>query len=195
MLAKMEMMGGTSSSCSPSIVTYNCVLNVLASSKNDDSGARAEAILDRIEAADIVSYNTVVKAWANSNCDDKAMKAQHVLKKMSDESDVPKPDIFTFNSVLNACASSTADQVAAFQIAMETFQMLKQSKHVEPNDYTYGTLLKACATLLPIGEERSTLTAQIFSECERSGCLSDPVLRMLRSSLTEDEYVHIVGLE
>ena len=96
---------------------------------------------------------------------------------------------------MNACASSTTDHVGAFQIAMETFQLMKQSKHVRPNEFTYSTLLKACATLLPIGEERTTLTAQIYSECERNGCLSDPVLRMLRSSLSEDEFVHIVGLE
>lgn len=191
-LARMETNGGRRI---PSIVTYNCVLNVLASSKSNDSGARAEAILGRMDVADAVSYNTVVKAWANSGCGDKAMKARRILNKMMEEADVPMPDIYTFNSVLNACASSTADHVRAFEIAMETFQLMKQFKHVRPNAFTYGTLLKACATLLPVGEERTTLTAQIYSECERNGCLSDPVLRMLQSSLSEDEFVHMVGLE
>ena len=191
-LAKMETGGD---SRSPSIVTYNCVLNVLASSKLSDSGARAQAILDRMDVADVVSYNTVVKAWANSGCGDKAMKARCILNKMMEEADVPNPDIFTFNSVLNACASSAADHVRAFEIAMETFQLMKQSKQVQPNEFTFGTLLKACATLLPIGEERTNLTAKIYTECERNGCSSDPVLRMLRSSLSEDEFVHIVGLE
>jgi hypothetical protein len=143
--------------------------------------------------ADVVSYNTAIKAWANGICDDKAEKAHGILTQMTEDPDKPNPDIFTYNSVLNACAASTADHVGAFHIAMETFQMLKQSTRAKPNKYTYGTLLKACATLLPIGEERSTLTAQIFSECERNGCLSDPVVRMLRSSLSEEEFVHIVG--
>ena len=156
--------------------------------------AVAQAILDRMETADAVSYNTVIKAWANDGiCDDKAEKAYRILTQMTEDTDTPNPDIFTYNSVLNACASSTADRVGAFHVAMETFQMLKQSTHVKPNQYTYGTLLKACATLLPIGEERSALTAQIFTECERNGCLSDPVLRMLRSSLSEEEFVHVVG--
>ena len=191
-LAKMETEDGIQS---PSIITYNCVLNVLASSKWNDCGSRAEAILDRMEVTDVVSYNTVIKAWANSGAEDKAAKAQDILKQMMEEPNMPNPDTFTFNSVLNACASSTADHVRAFQVAMETFQMMKQSEDTRPNEFTYGTLLKACATLLPIGEERTTLTEQIYSECERNGCLSDPVSRMLRSSLSEDEFAHIVGLE
>ena len=141
----------------------------------------------------MVSYNTVIKAWANDICDDKAEKAHDILTQMTKDTEKPSPDIFTYNSVLNACASSTAYHVGAFHTAVATFQMLKQSAHAKPNKYTYGTLLKACATLLPIGEERSALTAQIFSECERNGCLSDPVLRMLRSSLSEEEFVNIVG--
>lgn len=188
-LRRMEERG----CISPSAVTYNCVLNALATSGKGDSAPRAEAILDRMEGSDTISYNTAIKAWALSSCDDKAVRAQSILERMHENNNCPSPDLVTYNTVLNACASSNENHVEAFQIAMCTFSSLQQSQHLRPNEYTYGTLLKACATLLPPGQERVGLVEQIFQDCCDSNCLNEPVLRMLRSSMADEDYAHILG--
>eukprot|EP00957_Ditylum_brightwellii_P201561 15326235-Ditylum_brightwellii.AAC.1 len=73
----------------------------------------------------IVGYNTVINAWAASTYPQKALEARRLLEEMinainsqynkSDDHDdaegksfgLIKPDIVTYNTVLNACASST----------------------------------------------------------------------------------------
>ena len=188
-LNRMEGLGSTK----PSVVTYNCILNALATSDDADSASRAEAILNRMEGADIISFNTAIKAWARSPSSDKAARARDILDRMLESKSRPNPDLVTFNTVLNACAASNESRVEAFQIAMDTFGVLQRSKHLRPNEYTYGTLIKACATLLPQGQERVELVEQLYKRCCDNDCLSEPVVRILRSSLSEDDYVHILG--
>lgn len=189
----------------PNIVTYNAVLNAFASCRDNDAPIRAEALLRRMEimaqskqhgkaaVPDATSYNTVINAWARSGRTDKAKRALFLLSKMDGQyhrgSKRPKSDIISFNSVLNACATTPSAhkhsgeeniQLDAFRIAMRILGEMKSSQRIQPNHVTYGTLIKACATLLPIGEERTTLLGRVFQECSREGHLSDSVIRSLR---------------
>lgn len=65
---------------------------------------------------------------------------------------------------------------------------------MNPDSYTYTILLSVCANLLP-REDQATRFAHaraFFERCRDAGYVNDYVLRKLRQTVTEDEYLSLV---
>lgn len=65
---------------------------------------------------------------------------------------------------------------------------------MQPDSYTYTILLSVCANLLP-REDSATRYAHaraFFESCRDAGYVNDYVLRKLRQTVTDDEYLGLV---
>mmetsp|Transcript_26076 Transcript_26076/g.38518 ORF Transcript_26076/g.38518 Transcript_26076/m.38518 type:complete len:113 (+) Transcript_26076:1-339(+) len=66
---------------------------------------------------------------------------------------------------------------------------------MDPDAYTFTILLSVCSNLLP-KEDRELRFAHaksLFDKCCAAGYVNDYVLRKLRLTVTEDEYLSLVG--
>jgi len=65
---------------------------------------------------------------------------------------------------------------------------------MEPDSYTYTILLSVCANLLPRddGATRFAHARAFFESCRDAGYVNDYVLRKLRQTVSEDEYLGLV---
>jgi hypothetical protein len=104
-----------------------------------------------------------------------------------------KPDVIGFTSVLASCASEPKRQekIKAFHVALATFQQLENNaeEYGSPNHVTYGTMLKACARLLPNGSaERKKWNKYFFNKCIASGMVGGMVLGRVREAASKEEY-------
>jgi hypothetical protein len=199
----------------PDLVTYHIVLAALA--KTDDGlskdlvasrASQADALLRSIQKQykdgvllfrpDKILFNSAIGLWAKSYQSGAYRKARSLLDRQlhlyNEGCEECRPDVFGFTSVISSCASETGDfgeRQKAFNVALSTFQQLlaKSSDYGEPNHVTYGTMLKACARLLPQGcPERSRWTEKIFEDCIARGLVGDMVLSKLREATTNEEF-------
>ena len=97
---------------------------------------------------------------------------------------------------LQACAFTKIDEdrPEALQIAFRVFDWLSSQKDMHPDAYTYTILLSVCANLLP-REDTPTRYAHaraFFESCCEAGYVNDYVLRKLRQTVTEEEYLGLV---
>jgi hypothetical protein len=86
------------------------------------------------------------------------------------------------------------DRPEALQIAFRVFDWLSSQSDMEPDSYTYTILLSVCSNLLP-REDRTTRFSHakaFFDKCCDSGYVNDFVLRKLRQTVTEQEYLTLV---
>lgn len=68
---------------------------------------------------------------------------------------------------------------------------------MEPDAYTYTILLSVCSNLLP-REDRTTRYSHaksFFNKCCESGHVNDYVLRKLRQTVSEQEYLTLVDYQ
>merc|ERR1711935_759955 len=74
----------------------------------------------------------------------------------------------------------------AFLVAMSTFLTLEKSPSFgDPNHVTYGTMLKACARLLPHDSpERAKWTKHYFRNAKSAGMVGSMVLGRLKEACT-----------
>jgi hypothetical protein len=199
----------------PDLVTYHIVLGALA--KSEDGVAKhilasrastADDILRSIQKKhkdgalvfkpDAILFNSAIGLWAKSHQSGAFRKARSLLDRQlhlfNDGCKECQPDVFGFTSVISSCASEAggnAERQKAFNVAVSTFQQLqsRSSEYGEPNHVTYGTMLKACARLLPQGcSERSRWTEKIFEDCVSRGLVGDMVLSKLREATTNEEF-------
>jgi hypothetical protein len=191
----------------PDIVTYHIVLGALAKSGNAKAVApKAGAIIRSIEKQhkagtltwkpDTILFNSAIGLYAKSSTTKAYRKARSLLDRQlnmfHDGCEECRPDVVGFTSVISSCASDPGDRaekLKAFNVALSTYQQLVSGNFGEPNHVTYGTMLKACARLLPPGcPERSKWTKQIFEDCVTKGLVGDMVLGKLREAATNAEY-------
>jgi hypothetical protein len=108
-----------------------------------------------------------------------------------------KPNVHTANAVCNACAFTKMeeDRPEALQIAFRVFDWLSHQPDMEPDAYTYTILLSVCANLLPREDTatRFSHAKAFFDKCSKAGYVNDYVLRKLRQTVTEQEYLTLVG--
>lgn len=65
---------------------------------------------------------------------------------------------------------------------------------MKPDSYTYTILLSVCANLLPRedGATRFAHARSFFESCREAGYVNDFVLRKLRQTVSDDEYLVLV---
>ena len=100
--------------------------------------------------------------------------------------------------MLASCAAEcgNADEKRkAFNVALSTFQQLsaRQEEFGEPNHVTYGTMMKACARLLPHGDPlRKKWAKQLFEECASKGMVGGMVLSRLREATPNEVFYELL---
>jgi hypothetical protein len=190
---------------SPSIASYSAVIAAWAKSGDDDCGRKAERILKQAEhrfrahndlqlMPDTIMYNLVIDAHAKTSSSKGHLRARSVLDRQislyKSGNKKCKPDVYTFTSVLSSCASlggSKRTKLQAFEIAHSTFEEMSRS-NVVPNHVTYGTMLKACSRLLPLGKDRRKYTREYFRSACQDGCVGDMVMRRLQLAASPVQY-------
>jgi hypothetical protein len=81
----------------------------------------------------------------------------------------------------------TEERKKAFPVALSAYQQL--SRYVEPNHFTFGTMLKACARLLPEDDyERHQWAKKMFRQSVKAGCVGDMVVSLLREAVSPPIY-------
>ena len=97
---------------------------------------------------------------------------------------------------MQACAFSKnhEDREEALQIAFRVFDWLANQTDMCPDSYTYTILLSVCANLLPRedGPLRFAHARNFFESCRDAGYVNDYVLRKLRQTVSDEEYLVLV---
>ena len=148
---------------------------------------------------DEILFNSAMSCWSHCDTPGAYRKARSVLDRQlnlynSGKFPSCKPDVIGFTSVLSSCASepSPKERQKAFYVALATFQQLEKKSHIfgSPNHVTLGTMLKACARLLPNGSlERKKWTKYFFEQSKARGLVGGMVLSRVREAASSpDEY-------
>lgn len=139
-------------------------------------------------------------AWARSQTNGKAERAQTLLRQMNQmylagDSNV-KPNVVAYNAVMNACAWTDGDvseKNRAMDIAHHVMKELESSSLGRPDQVTYGTFLKVCATQMADCDSRRTIVEMLFRKCCKDGQVGHMVLTQLQQLVTDVKYEQITG--
>jgi len=95
-----------------------------------------------------------------------------------------EPELETYNTLLNACATTLAvsemGSKKALVIAIELFRILRSGDSFTPNSTTYSTLFKICDRLIKDPEEKKQTIEKTFEKCCMNGQVDRGVLNTLR---------------
>lgn len=162
----------------PNARTYSTVMDCWARSSHDDRATIVHDLLRQMERCynttgddtmrpNVVSYSVAIHSYANSKDPHKAERAYQILKHMW-----VAPTLVTFNSVLNCCAaSSSTDSKRIQEIVDSVYQSILDSDQ-RPDEFTYGTMLKACANVFLGDPETPQRVQRIFEDACQAGCVS-----------------------
>jgi hypothetical protein len=195
----------------PDAYTFNTVINAWAKSGEPGSASRAEHLLSVMEERSMMgnskikpntrTFTSVIDAWAKSGERGAAHRAESLLKKMralheAGYGDI-EPNAHTYNAVINACAFSKYedDFTDAIRIAFSVFEEFSALPTTKPDAYTYASLLSVCSNILPRHDQqrRFACAKLLFERCRDSGHVNEFVLRKLRQTVTEKEYIYFVA--
>ena len=199
----------------PNKTTYCSVLHALAKCGTRDAVLKSLQILktvnDKLDRAvlvdgmstkdaaneflpDSVCYNRVIDALAKSRIPDAHHKAKQTLEHMKRLG--VTPDIFTYSSVLSACAFATGSvktKRKAFNMGMELMEELQiHPEYGVANQVTYGTMIRACENLLPEGNERDWYVSKIVHKCREEKLVNDRIMRQVKRAASKELYKNIL---
>jgi len=198
-LNDLSSAGGKWVELTPDIVIYCAVLDAIARTRMEGGAACALTILREVEEfyaatgddlcrPNVRFYTAVMFVLANCRKEGNVQEAQGILMKMEQNYEETRdpdslPNSFTYNYAIN-CAANTLGTLEvkseAFKVALKAFQSLRKSTIDTPNSYTYAFFLKACNSLLPLGDMRYNVIERTMNECIEDGMLNDEVLNWLR---------------
>ena len=132
----------------PNEVSYSTLLDAWAKSNHPHAADKAQAILDHMRTSpyikpNVISYTTVVKAYAKQG---RAEEAEALLEDMLTQEGAPKPDVYTFSSVLHAWSKSQCPRAAErAEAILVQLHNLYSRKVIDrpPNVFCYSNVL-AC---------------------------------------------------
>jgi hypothetical protein len=196
----------------PDTYTYNTLINALAKCGDGASANRAQEILaimeekylagDKSYKLNTRSHTSVIDAWAKSGEAGAALMAEAILENLkrmyaeTGDNDI-KPNVYTANAVMNACAFTKHDEDRdeALSMAFRTFEWLDNQRDIKPDAYTFTIMLSVCANLIPKEESmtRYQYAEMLFHKCCDSGHVNDHVLWKLKLTISENEYYNLVG--
>lgn len=201
-LIDLSDRGGKWDTLRPDAVIYSAVLDAIGKSRMEGGADIALEILSEVESIyeetydelcrpSVRLYTAVIFVLSQCREDGNAQKAYEILAQMErrykesgDESVLPNS--FTYNYAIN-CAANTLGtlekKTPAFKVALHAFQSLRKSPFDKPNSFSYAFMIKACNSLLPLGDVRYKIVTQAFKECCDAGMLSNEVLKWLKSGV------------
>lgn len=211
-LSFMELLGESDPAVAPDSASYNIVMNTYSRSQDvRTAAAKADTFLRHVMDVykqqqskdevkpDIILFNTAMGLWAKAGSTGSYRKARSILDRQlalsQDCGTVQPPDVFGWTSVLSSCAAEPGhaeERSKAFQVAVSTYRQL-QKLNVDANHVTYGTMLKACARLLPIKSQlRHKWVRTVFADAVSAGSVGDMVVSKLREAAPPDLYKELM---
>jgi len=194
----------------PNLVTYNTVIKAMRNGNRDEGAVFAENILSRLECLgkddpdllpDNYSYTSVITAYGRSNSPKKAEKALEIIQRMIEaQENSNKAAVITthtFNAALNSCAfvdGSVEEKARAFEIATVLDGLRVKSGELADSTW-YGTMLRACSTLIPPSEYRENLVDLFFQEACEKGCVGRLVLQQLKFAAHREQQIRLLKKE
>ena len=146
----------------PDVATYTNIINAYANS--DEAIDKVESLLheciqnfkdngndddnNNLEPNKIL-YTSMINTYAKTNHHEKAielLKEMHELHNSQTYKFI-KPDIISYNAVLNAVANSTSNQKSqiAQEILKEIHALSQEDESMKPNNRTYNAVIKSIA--------------------------------------------------
>jgi hypothetical protein len=186
----------------PNLSSFNFVLSAWAKSGADEALQQSEETLLRMSdlaastalavRPDTASFNTVLGCCAKFPGE--YLKARFILdlqlSLFNGGDQRCKPDVFGYTCVIESCAAEPGNMGSrkkAFSMALATFEQLKL--YDEPNNVSFGAMLKACSKLLPsTSPRRGKLVELIFQQCCDAGCVNATVLHHLHAATPPELY-------
>lgn len=209
LLGKMES-GKIEGLPKPNLVTYNTVIKAMRNGNKEEGAAFAENILSRLEylgkddqelLPDNYSYTSVITAYGRSSSSQKAEKALEILQRtiqaQKNANGVAVVTTHTFNAALNSCAfvnGTIEEKARAFEIATIIDNLREESGKLADSTW-YGTMLRACSTLIPPSEYREKLVDLFFQEACKSGCVGRLVLQQLKFAANREQQIRLLRKE
>ena len=193
----------------PNARTYSTVMDCWARSDREDKADIVHALLHQIETAyndtglssmrpNHISYSVVINSYAHSKDPHKAERAFQVLQHMlhlvkTGANPSAQPSLVTFNSVLNACATSPP-QYHSKQIKeiVDTVYETLLLNQYEPDEFTYGTMLKAYANVFIGNPDTSHRVEDIFNAACQAGCVSFGVCYQFKQAASSELFRSIL---
>lgn len=192
-------------------LSLHSVINAWAKSGAKGAAQNAESVLQTMEnkyrqgdsslKPNTRTYTSLIDCWAKSGEVNAAKKAEQILIKMQAKyeqtgDNTAKPNTHSANAVMNACAFTTRNEskAEALSIAFRVFEWLLMQRDFQPDAYTYTIMLSVCSNLLSRQdrETRYTHAQELFMKCRESGHVNDFVLRKLRHTVAQEEYLSLV---
>jgi hypothetical protein len=205
LLTKME--SGETGLPKPDLITYNTVIKAMRNGNKEEGAVMAENILSRLECLgkdepnllpDYYSYTAVINAYGRSSSSKKAEKALEIIQRMTEAQRHGNAavviTIYTFNAALNSCAfvnGSVEEKARAFEIATELDNLRVESGELADSTW-YGTMLRACSTLIPPSEYRENLVDLCFQEACDKGCVGRLVLQQLKFAANREQQFRLL---
>ncbi len=137
----------------PNKWTYNSYLQALAKQRTPSSADEAERVLKMMEEKsqfvrsnnckpDVLTYTNVLHCIALSEADDSFQRAYAILSKMENGGGDVRPNVYTYNVLINVVAKSKLPGKA--KIAIRLVNRMKEVA-IRPITITYNNALNACA--------------------------------------------------
>jgi hypothetical protein len=208
LLSEMEDSVEGSLAPRPNTISYNSAFKAALLSRSVHGAQWADELLQSLESKakeggplvpDSFSYTTVIAAYAKSACQGKVAKATEIVHRaifmhrsgcMRDP-----PSVSVFNAALNACCFSgehVEEKLDAFFKMIEIREMI--TTYAQPDETTYGTLLRGCSQLLSQGHmERDTYLRQVFHEACNAGFCGNFVLEQMKFAASSETFGELLG--
>jgi len=170
-----ELVQHKSPTVQPNAAIFTSVIQSWARSGRTDQAAKALALLQQMRG--LVKEKEAAAAAANNNNKQFALQLQ--LQQLA-------PTVRTYNAVLDACArtrGTAQQQLAALQIAFAVHKALQLDDHVEEDNVTFATLLRAVGVLLPSGsDERNPVATALLKKAIAAGRVDRNFIKTLQRS-------------
>ena len=191
-------------SIQPNTVTYSTVINAYARSRDMEKKASAALkVLKRMQQVyksrendqampSIVTYNSVLNACATTYGVRSGDHRSHLVNEEKNDNREAIDSGVSLDDELDT--DKSASQSLALGIVKVLYnEMTSPESDIEPDHFTYGTVLKACANLMSPGDEDAIpFIREVFEQCCNDGQLSFGVCFQLRQAAPVDLYRDLI---
>ena len=196
----------------PDLRLINTALSVIARCEDPKKATRARRIVEK--------YMILNKQQQEGGNNDASSSSSSSASAKASSSGKIIPSKSTYLNLLNGCAStskvtsvSPEDKLAAFQIAVQTFNELRSSsstsggsrsgddddEDVVVEDFPSLTsshiamFLRSCASLLPPSKKRDAVVEKVFMQCCKEGLLNQFVTIELQGAASQELQLKMFG--
>ena len=191
-------------SIQPNTVTYSTVINAYARSRDMENKASAALqVLKRMQQVyksrkndqampSVVTYNSVLNACATTYG---VRSRDHNSYPVNEEKNINHGAMGAVASLDDELdTDKSASQSLALGIVKVLYkEMTSPESDIEPDHFTYGTVLKACANLMSPGDaDAIPFIREVFQQCCDDGQVSFGVCFQLRQAAPVDLYRDLI---